>query len=51
MWSIIHGENSTAKAEWFPNPVTRGTWNIYQTCIVGEWKYRCVYARLLLIIL
>jgi hypothetical protein len=36
MSSILHGENSTAKAEWYPNPTTRGTWNIYQTCIVGK---------------
>jgi hypothetical protein len=42
MWSILHGDNSTAKAEWHPNPVTRGTWNIYQTCVVGKWKNRYV---------
>jgi hypothetical protein len=46
MSSILHGENSTAKAEWHPNPTTRGTWNIYQTCIVckcsGELCLRTV---------
>jgi hypothetical protein len=36
MSSILHGENSTSKAEWYPHPVTRGTWNIYQTCVVGK---------------
>jgi hypothetical protein len=46
MLSILHGENSTVKAEWHPNPTTRGTWNIYQTCIVGKWMYRFVYVRL-----
>ena len=50
MSSILHGENSTAKTEWYPNPVTRGAWNIYQTCIVGKREIRCDYSILLLII-
>lgn len=31
---IVHSENSTAQPEWHPNAVQRGTWAIYQTCIV-----------------
>lgn len=33
---ILHGQNSSAEAEWYPDPVTRGTWNVYQTCVVGK---------------
>ena len=35
--SILHGQNSTATPVWHPNPTVRGTWNIYQTCIVGKF--------------
>lgn len=34
--AILHGQNSTTQALWHPNPTVRGTWNIYQTCIVGK---------------
>jgi hypothetical protein len=34
--AIIHGQNSTAQAVWHPNPTVRGTWDICQTCVVGE---------------
>jgi len=38
MNAILHGQNSTSQPEWHPNPITRGTWGIYQTCIIGELK-------------
>ncbi|KAM0705721.1 hypothetical protein Q7P35_007081 [Cladosporium inversicolor] len=31
---VVHSENSTAQPEWHPNAVQRGTWAIYQTCII-----------------
>jgi hypothetical protein len=31
---IVHSGNSTAQPEWHPNAVQRGTWAIYQTCII-----------------
>lgn len=34
--AILHGQNSTAQPLWYPNPTVRGTWNIYQTCVIGE---------------
>jgi len=35
--AILHGENSTAEPMWYPNPTVRGTWSIYQTCVIGEF--------------
>ena len=34
--AILHGQNSTAQPVWHPNPTVRGTWNIYQTCVIGK---------------
>lgn len=34
--AILHGQNSTAHPVWHPNPMVRGTWNIYQTCAIGK---------------
>lgn len=31
---ILHSDNSTAEPIWYPNSTVRGTWAIYQTCIV-----------------
>ena len=31
---IIDSENSTSQPEWHPDSVQRGTWAIYQTCII-----------------
>jgi hypothetical protein len=36
MNAILHGQNSTSQPEWHLNPITRGTWGIYQTCIIGQ---------------
>jgi hypothetical protein len=38
MNAILHGQNSTSQPEWHPNPTVRGTWGIYQTCVIGELK-------------
>jgi hypothetical protein len=38
--AILHGENSTAEPVWHPNPTVRGTWNIYQTCAIGELQFQ-----------
>jgi hypothetical protein len=34
--AVLHGQNSTEQPVWRPNPTARGTWNIYQTCVVGK---------------
>jgi hypothetical protein len=33
MFNPVGNDNSTGPL-WQPNPKTRGTWNIYQTCII-----------------
>jgi hypothetical protein len=47
--AILHGENSTAEPVWHPSPTVRGTWNIYQTCVIGEFARprRCTNMRLM----
>lgn len=31
---VLDSANSTSEREWHPNPTARGTWAIYQSCIV-----------------
>jgi hypothetical protein len=41
---VLHSENSTATPEWHANATKRGTWAIYQSCIVTI--FLCVWTTI-----